>query len=123
VKPFDLEAAMRGEPLVTRSGVSARFIAHVPEAGAPYRVLALIAGRGVPSTHYDDGRLAVNTSVADLFMAKKKRIVYVNIYNVRLISYPANEAASFDSEALARENAHRNSPGLLATAVPIEIEE
>ena len=32
MKPFDLEAAKRGEPIVTRGGEAAKFIAHVPDA-------------------------------------------------------------------------------------------
>lgn len=32
MRPFDLEAAKRGEPIVTRDGRPAKFVAHVPEA-------------------------------------------------------------------------------------------
>lgn len=28
MKPFDLEAAKRGEPIITRDGVEAHFVAH-----------------------------------------------------------------------------------------------
>jgi hypothetical protein len=112
VKPFSLDAAKRGEPLVTRNGVSARFIAHVPEAGRPYRVLVLITGRGVPSSHYEDGRMTANTSDADLFMAPKKRTVYVNIYPVGCSRFDTPEEAH-----------HFGSPDkALVIAAPVEIE-
>lgn len=32
MKPFDLEAAKRGEPIVTRDGRKVKFVAYVPEA-------------------------------------------------------------------------------------------
>lgn len=45
MKPFDLEAAKRGEPIVTRDGREAKFIAHVPEATNEYnRVVFLVEG-------------------------------------------------------------------------------
>ena len=43
MKPFDLEAAKRGEPIVTRDGRKAKFVAYVPEAKNP-SVIALISG-------------------------------------------------------------------------------
>ena len=37
MKPFDLEAAKAGAPIVTRDGRSAKFIAHVAEARNKYQ--------------------------------------------------------------------------------------
>lgn len=54
-RPFDLEAAMRGEPIVTRDGRQARFIAHVPEAAQSGRVVAMIEGCELPFLYYEDG--------------------------------------------------------------------
>ena len=42
MKPFDLEAAKRGEPIICRDGTPAKFIAHVPEANISERVVALM---------------------------------------------------------------------------------
>lgn len=39
MKPFDLEAATRGEPIITRGGEQAVFLLHVPEARACDRVV------------------------------------------------------------------------------------
>jgi len=33
MKPFDLEAAKRGEPIITRDGVEAHFVAHTDADG------------------------------------------------------------------------------------------
>ena len=43
MKPFDLEAAKRGEPIVTRDGRKAKFVAYVPEA-ANEMIVCLIGG-------------------------------------------------------------------------------
>lgn len=43
MKPFDLEAAMRGEPLVTRDGRKAKFVAYVQQSKGE-KVIALIDG-------------------------------------------------------------------------------
>ena len=44
MKPFNLEAAMRGDPIITRSGETAKFITYVPEADEQDRVVVLING-------------------------------------------------------------------------------
>ena len=44
MKPFDLEAAKAGAPIVTRDGRPAKFIAHVAEAHPSQRLLVLIDG-------------------------------------------------------------------------------
>ena len=44
MKPFDLEAAKAGAPIVTRDGRPAKFIAHVAEVHPNHRLLVLIDG-------------------------------------------------------------------------------
>ena len=63
MKPFDLEAAKRGEPIQLRDGTPCKFIAHVPEAIACERVIALLSGVETPNLlirteagKYDHGR-------------------------------------------------------------------
>jgi hypothetical protein len=70
-RPFDLEAAKRGEPLVTRDGRKARFVGYVPEAlHGP--VVAYIEGETMIYEYSATGRAddGINT-VGDLFMAPK----------------------------------------------------
>lgn len=46
LRPFDLDAAKRGEPICTRDGSPAKFIAHVPEATPIFdRVIVLCVGK------------------------------------------------------------------------------
>jgi len=85
-RPFDLEAAKRGEPLVTRNGLSVKFVAYVPEA-TEYPVIAFIEGENAPDTFTDKGRYCAGSwsedCGRDLFMAPKpKRTVWVNFHSL-----------------------------------------
>jgi hypothetical protein len=70
MKPFDLEAAMRGEPVVTRSGEVWKFGAHNPEAQGRHRLIGWVAG--MTRSHQDNGRYDSSESEFDLFMAPRK---------------------------------------------------
>ena len=81
MKPFDLEAAKRGEPLVTRDGRPAKFIAHVPENLSTYKVYAQVKGFiYLPSYNENGSRFEDSTSGEDLFMARRKVTYWLNIY-------------------------------------------
>jgi len=79
MKPFALEAAKRGEPIVCRDGTPAKFIAYVPEARPAYRVVVLVddlvAAKCADGRHWPD-----SDSNNDIFMAPKKRTVWVVLY-------------------------------------------
>lgn len=115
-RPFDLEAAMHGEPLVTRDGRSVRFVAYVPEA-MKLNVTAFVEGEREVDTFTDDGRYfgeSSEDSVFDLFMAPKpKRTVWLN-FNVR-----NHLAFWYTSEEEARLSADSQAA---AVAVPVQIE-
>ena len=79
MKPFDLEAAKRGEPIVTRGGGAAKFIAHVPDAEIDFRVVVMLDG--VIECYCDDGSYRTSgKSTCDLFMVPRKRTVWINPY-------------------------------------------
>lgn len=70
MKPFDLQAAMRGEPIVTRDGRKAKFVAYVPEAEEPSRLVVLDERTGCVSLIYETGKFSTYAdSMEDLFMA------------------------------------------------------
>lgn len=120
LRPFDLEAAKRGEPLVTRDGRSIKFVAHVPEA-REYSVIAFLPGEKAPDTFTDKGLYCAGrtsmssvSSCRDLFMAPKpKRTVWVNLYE------KDNLATWYPSEELAKS---RPDIQAIAIAVPVQIE-
>jgi hypothetical protein len=120
MKPFDLEAAKRGTPIITRDGRKVKFIAHVPEATLNHRVVVLYGD--VIRTFPDSGKYysSDHESVLDLFMAPRKRTVWVNLY-------PENDAFCYDTEAAADnaacDDCWGRAPRIGNRAWPLEIEE
>ena len=115
MKPFNLEAAKAGAPIVTRDGQPAKFIAHVSEAHPSQRLVVLIDG-GV-YTKFESGKYAASPAYVsdnDLFMAPVKRTVWVNLYE-----YGSARWHNTKCDADARAGDDR----LGGRAWPIEIEE
>lgn len=116
MKPFNLEAAKAGDPIVTRYGTKAEFIAHIPHARIDSRVVALV-GDMVKSYH-ESGTYFIDPTEPvsdDLFMAPKKRTVWVNFYD------HAFGAAYYNTEDEANNAAMVTRKG--GKAYPVEIEE
>ena len=115
MKPFDLEAAKAGAPLVTRDGQPAKFIAHVAEAHPSQRLLVLIDG--AVHAKFESGKHASsqnNVFKSDLFMAPVKRTVWANLYEHRTAVWHDTEKEADDSARITR---------LGGRTWPIEIEE
>lgn len=121
MKPFNLEAAQRGDKLVTRAGEEAEFIAYVPKAGKHYQVLALVGL--MPKTYDTKGSfLQGSESTYDLFMAPKNRIIWVNLYNESFRPRASFSAGyTYDTEEAANHAAEHTRIG--GKAWPLEIEE
>lgn len=69
MKPFDLEAAKRGEPIVTRNGRKAKFIGHVPEAVNVCKVVVFVDGDTHCASYAEDGSyINDHETDCDLFM-------------------------------------------------------
>lgn len=120
MKPFNLEAAQRGEALITREGEFVKFICIEYEADVDTRLLVLRNGRVLPL--FTDGTYngpSGGLSSVDLFMAPKKRTVWVNFF-------PNGEAFYHDSEEAAiagRKNFYDEDVALGCKPSPVEIEE
>lgn len=111
MKPFSLEAAKRGEPIlyvVLDTKYPAHFVGEA-EDGAP----VIQCGKKYFACCEDEIR-----------MAPRKVTMYVNVYSSRLntIRNHGNQSATFDTEEGARDNAKHNGIQVIAVAVPIEIE-
>ncbi|WP_175969636.1 hypothetical protein [Burkholderia sp. BCC0322] len=122
MKPFDLEAAKRGEPIVTRDGRSVAFVAHDPNFSETHRVITRVEGTTAPRCYFESGAyFKEGPDDLDLFMAPRKRTVYVNIYDQAnpLGKSQGNFAVWHDNEAAARRHSDESA---VATAVPVEIE-
>lgn len=121
-KPFDLQAAIRGEPIVTRDGRPARFVAQVPEA-THYPVIAIVSGGNAVTSHTNDGEEYNDGTESDddLFMSVTTRTVYYNLYAG---DFPgaASRCYRHNTAEDAREAVGRgNGSVLVAAAVPVEI--
>lgn len=115
LKPFDLEAAKRGEPIVTREGRPVKFIAHVPEAVYNCRVVTLTDN--VIRTHLENGRYYSDGEASlDLFITPRKRTVWVNLWEDK------REAHYYNSKETA-DDCWGGAPRIGNRAWPLEIEE
>ena len=114
MKPFNLEAAKAGDKIITRSGHEATFIAYVPELDYTIRVLYHVGGM-INACRIDGFVYGVEKdSPLDLFMATKKRTVWVNLY-------PNSHNSHWRTEEAANIAAGTERIG--GKAYPVEIEE
>ena len=82
MKPFNLQAAIDGEPIVCRDGTRAEFIAHIPEADDSYERVVFFCDGSVWLCD-ESGRTVRDIDgecSTDLFMKSAKLVVWVNIY-------------------------------------------
>ena len=115
MKPFDLEAAKRGEPIMTRDGREAKFIAHVPEAAAAQQIVYLVEGE--IKTNWVTGERNKDVRyTTDLFMAPKKRTVWVNLYSDGEAFYHYTQEEADDLDSGSKEDR------IGGKAYPVEIE-
>jgi hypothetical protein len=125
MKPFDLEAAKRGEPIVTRDGRKVIHFHHIETDTSRLCCVVQVEGQAgagwVPKNgRYDD---AVD-GVDDLFMAPKMVTKYLNVYDSRAHgSYDGQSSFLFDNEEAAKDNADRNAVKVIVRAMPIQWEE
>ena len=104
MKPFDLEAAKAGAPVVTRNGKKARIICFDLNNGEYVLVVAITPGNGREEIVLmkKDGRYSIifDESTHDLFMAPVKKEGWLNIYPKSISSdiYPTRELADLRAQ-------------------------
>lgn len=70
LRQFNLQKAKDGEPICTRDGRRAKFIAHLPECNVACQLVILLEGEDEVTKYYDNGAYeAVHESQRDIFMA------------------------------------------------------
>lgn len=99
LKPFNLEQALAGKPVMTREGRKVVHIFYAEEACENSQVICVFE-TGVVFLYYKDGTYtAYASSLNDLFMAPTKKEGWINVYNVLSLDvtgkniYPTEEAA------------------------------
>jgi hypothetical protein len=103
MKPFDLEAAKAGAPVVTRDGKKARIICFDLNNEDYVLVVAITPGNGVEEIlllKKDGLRFsAFNYTPYDLFMASVKKEGWLNIYlNEKVEMWPTKDLAGRNSD-------------------------
>lgn len=115
--PFSLEAAKRGEPLVTRDGRKANYVGYAD--GVAYPLVVLIDGNAVVSVHSDSGKSSFTCDTdnrSDLFLAPKpKQTVWVNILS--------SQNRYEDGESAFKIAVDSGLHHYFAVAVPIQIDD
>lgn len=100
MKPFDLEKAKAGKPVVTRDGRPARIICW-DRKKTDYSIVALIGDNEEISSFTTNGSYShCGEDPKDLFMATEKKEGWVNIYSNSIVDrrhigciYPSKEKA------------------------------
>lgn len=112
MKPFNLEAAKRGDKIVDSYGKPLTYITHVPEADSRCRVVVM--SRAGILLHYNEGGVSVSGRL--ILMAPK--IKYVNLYTGW-----DNDWRMYDTKEDAVCAASDIFPGVsvIATAIPVEV--
>jgi hypothetical protein len=111
-KPFDLERALAGDPVVTREGRTVTQLVKFDVGGAIDVVYGVFDGH-ISSWSVNGRYWSDCESKHDIFMAPKKRTVWVNLYGDGL-------CYRYDSKAEADEASASNRIG--NRAYPVEIE-
>lgn len=114
MKPFDLTRALAGDPVITRDGRQVTELHHFKTAKNQNNgVFAIIDGEAF-TFDYNGKYLAISSHIMDLFMAPKKRTIWVNVYGKYAYCHETKEIADIAFSNLQRLNNR---------AYPVEIEE
>jgi hypothetical protein len=119
-KPFDLQKALAGEQVVTRLGKKVSQLTRFTGVSSFHYPLIGVTEEGRYLYCKEDGRQSDNSnSIIDLFMAPKKKTVWVNMWSLYgRISVSPNPYES-EEEALKKEVCTKDH---YIGTYPIEIE-
>jgi len=122
LKPFNLEQAITGKPIVCRDGTPAKFLYYDKELNISCRVGAAVEGqlRG----YCENGNYFPHTSPTDcdLFMASEKKRGWVNVY--KRGSYHEEDPATCGGRVFSsQQDAIKNAVGTPLSTIEIHWEE
>lgn len=126
MKKFDLEAALKGEPVVTKEGAPARIICTDAKGDLP--IIALVSNKGVeyPEKYTLDGKFYTKgESVYDLYMDDVKKKSYTNIWEGKNGKRYAEGVFSTKDEAEKQKiiTSINNTGNIYISTIEIEWEE
>jgi len=121
MKPFNLQEALAGKPVVTRDGRKVSRIIHMPEVADPYnKVLAISDARYMTYSESGEFSLYNWSSVHDLFMASEKKEGWIAVYKKKdEEEFPRASNYIYDTEG----EAHSRPFGPFLTVAKVTWEE
>ena len=102
MKPFDLEKALAGEPVVSKEGRKVIQLHYFPNLGSNFKVIAQLEHGFSFDTFTIHGKYSENnSSQLDLFMAEPE--IWVNVYyNEKTGVYGSSIGTTYPSEEMAK---------------------
>jgi hypothetical protein len=124
MKPFNLQAALAGKPVVTRDGRKVTKIVHFSEAeSSGWRVVGIATGEVLPVNEFGSYHGTID-SPKDWFMASEKKEGWVNIWGAgRIPGYRERGYKIFSTQQEAEECAQNTYGDPYFGAVHVEWEE
>jgi hypothetical protein len=121
MKPFDLVRALAGEPVVMRNGTKVEEFHYFETAPDRFKVVVVSGGSFY---FYNTSGQVEGTSYSDLFMAPKKRTVWVNVWEDDRRDVNDTFGRVYSSEKLANlVSSGMDEPRIGGKAWPLEIDE
>lgn len=116
-RPFNLEEAKAGKPIVKSDGHEAFFVAYVPEAHAGCQVVIQMCGSIYVVDVY--GR---SNSAGVFFMKTEKKTVFINIWEDSFFNWSCTTDGHLTKQGAINVAERFKGRKFIAIAVPIEIE-
>jgi hypothetical protein len=111
MKPFNLQAALAGKKVVTRTGENVERIIEIPDAPKGYELMVIIASTA-PFFADTNGCCFLEEEndfpSYDLFMASEKKTGWVNLY-IKSHERPTVGLSVYPTEEIARKFAGANA--------------
>jgi hypothetical protein len=107
MKPFNLQAALAGKKVVTRTGENVERIIEIPNAPKGYELMVIIAS-AVPFFADTNGCCFNDFRNYDLFMASEKKTGWANLY-IKPRECPTVGLSVYSTEEIARKFAGANA--------------
>lgn len=121
MKPFDLEAALAGAPVVTRGGRPVTQLVTFDITGSD-RLFGVVDGRIVRCWKVDGNYYSKADNDLDLFMPSEKRTLWVNLYPSVTNLSAAIAGGVYESEEHANSAVGDPNHRIGGKAWPLEVE-
>lgn len=122
LKPFNLERALAGDPVVTRDGRPVTQLTYFRARNTTYKLIGVVDDDVESWSDRGETWSKGGITNSDLFMAPKTRTVWVNLYPSPCSAISGN-FVYHESEERADISASASPPRIGNKAFPIEIEE